>query len=53
MTDGTVKVSAVDQILQQHRNQVEYVHEQIESKREHQIQVIQDRVQARKLAKEQ
>lgn len=53
LTDGKVKVSAVDQIIQQHRNQMEYVHDQIENKREHQIQVIQDRVQAKKLMKEQ
>ena len=52
-TDGQVKVSAVDQILQQHRNQMEYVHDQIESKRDHQIQVINDRVQTKRLMKEQ
>jgi NH3-dependent NAD+ synthetase len=53
LTDGQVQVSAVDQILQQHRNQMEYVHEQIESKRDHQIQVINDRVQTKRLMKEQ
>ena len=53
MTDGQVQVSAVDQILQQHRNQMEYVHDQIESKRDHQIQVINDRVQTKRLMKEQ
>ncbi|CAG2240643.1 unnamed protein product [Mytilus edulis] len=53
LTDGTVKTSAVDQILQQHKNQMEYVHDQIENKREHQIQVIQDKIQTKKLMKEQ
>ncbi|XP_063435773.1 centrosome-associated protein CEP250-like [Mytilus trossulus] len=53
LTDGTVKTSAVNQILQQHKNQMEYVHDQIENKREHQIQVIQDKIQTKKLMKEQ
>lgn len=48
-----MKTSAVDQILQQHKNQMEYVHDQIENKREHQIQVIQDKIQTKKLMKEQ
>ncbi|XP_060578849.1 trichohyalin-like isoform X2 [Ruditapes philippinarum] len=50
--DGRLSANKADQIIQQHYNQVEHVNDKIQMNRERQEQMINEKIQAKKFAKQ-
>lgn len=53
LSTGAVQVSGADQIIMQHYNQVEHLNNQLQSSRENQEYMIKEKLQAKKLQREQ
>ena len=48
VSSGRLSVTTADQIIQQHYNQVEHLNNTIQRDREHQEQIINERIQAKR-----